>query len=339
MVVVGFQGNNPSKLLIGRYQVGPMEHGHTHTHTHLEIESDVGEARLAIVLFITAGYMIVEVVGGFLFNSLALLADAGHMLSDVVALGLSWIAIRIGKRAPTDRHTYGFKRTEILAAFVNGLGLWFIVGVIFYEAAQRFFDPAPVAGFGMLVVACAGLAVNLLMAVTLFGSQGENLNLRGAFLHVLSDALGSVGAIVAAVAILLTDMYWPDPLFSILIGLLILYSSFGLVKESAHILLEGVPPNVEIQEIEDAIVNHSGVCCVYDLHVWSISSHRVALSAHVVVQDPVVDNAALLRSLEKMLVENFKITHSTIQIETTHEMRLELERLVCRIGTSCDLTR
>lgn len=314
-----------------------MERGDTHT--HLEIESHVGETRLGLVLVITAGFMIVEIVGGFLFNSLALLADAGHMLSDVVALALSWIAIRIGKRAPTDRHTYGFKRTEILAAFVNGLGLWFIVGVICYEAAHRFFHPEPVAGLGMLIVAGTGLAVNVLMAVALYGSRSENLNLRGAFLHVLSDALGSVAAIVAAIAILWTTMYWPDPLFSVLIGLLILYSSVNLVKESGHILMEGVPPDVNIREIEDAIVDHGGVCCVYDLHVWSISSNRVALSAHVVMPDPREDRAEILRDIESMLAERFGIAHTTIQIETSHEMRGETEGLICRSGTVCDLSR
>ena len=309
---------------------------HTHHHNHAHDESGSGETRLGIVLFITAGYMVAEVVGGIVFNSLALLADAGHMLSDVMALALSWIAIQIGKRSPTDRHTYGFKRTEILAALVNGLALWVIVGVIFYEAVLRLLKPAEVAGLGMLVVASLGLVVNLAMAAVLFRTRQVNLNLKGAFLHVLSDALGSVGAIVAAVIILSFGAYWSDPLVSILIGLLIVYSSWGLVKESVHILMEGVPPDVQIKKIEDAILEHGGVCCVYDLHVWSITSNRVALSAHVVLSEPERGRMEVLRGLEKLLAEKFDITHTTIQAETTHEMRPGGDPLVCRAGTVCN---
>jgi len=311
-----------------------MAHGHHHTHAHQGSTS--GETRLGIALLITAGYMVVEVVGGILFNSLALLADAGHMLSDVVALALSWIAMHIGKRSPTDRLTYGFKRTEILAALINGLALWVIVVVIFYEAVHRFLSPTPVAGAGMLVVASAGLAVNLLMAAMLFRARDHNLNLKGAFLHVLSDALGSVGAMVAAIVILRTGAYWTDTLVSILIGFLIIYSSWGLVRESVNILMEGVPSGVDIRDIENAVLEHGGVCCVYDLHVWSITSNRVALSAHVVLSQPDKNRVEVLRGLEKLLAEKFDITHTTIQAETTHEMRPGSDSLVCRAGTICN---
>jgi len=249
---------------------------------------------------------------------------------------LSWIAMHIGKRSPTDRLTYGFKRTEILAALINGLALWVIVGVIFYEAVHRFLSPATVAGAGMLVVASAGLAVNLLMAAMLFRAREHNLNLKGAFLHVLSDALGSVGAMVAAIVILRTGAYWTDPLVSILIGLLIVYSSWGLVRESVNILMEGVPSGVEIRDIENALLEHGGVCCVYDLHVWSITSNRVALSAHVVLSQPDENRVEVLRGLEKLLAEKFDITHTTIQAETTHEMRPGSDSLVCRAGTVCN---
>lgn len=311
-----------------------MAHDHHHQHAHDHGGS--GEKRLGIALFLTAAYMLVEIVGGIVFNSLALLADAGHMLSDVMALALSWIAMRIGKRSPTERHTYGFKRTEILAALINGLALWVIVGVIFYEAVHRFMNPAAVAGKGMLVVASVGLAVNLAMAAMLFRTREHNLNLKGAFLHVLSDALGSVGAIVAAVVILGTGAYWADPLVSILIGLLILYSSWGLLREAVNILMEGVPPGVELKDIEGALLENGGVCCVYDLHVWSITSNRIALSAHVVLAEPEGNRVEVLRDLERLLAREFNITHTTIQVETTHEMRPHSEALVCREGTMCN---
>ncbi|MBI4965085.1 MAG: cation transporter [Desulfomonile tiedjei] len=308
-----------------------MAHEHHHHHAH----DGSGETRLGIALLITAGYMAAEIVGGILFNSLALLADAGHMLSDVMALALSWVALHIGKRSPTDRHTYGFKRTEILAALINGLALWVIVAVIFYESVHRFLTPAPVAGVGMLVVASVGLAVNLAMAALLFGTREHNLNLKGAFLHVLSDALGSVGAIIAAIVILATAAYWADPLVSVLIGLLILYSSWGLLKEAVNILMEGVPSGVDIKHIEDALLDHGGVCCVYDLHVWSITSNRVAMSAHVVLAEPDGNRVEVLRGLEKLLADRFNITHTTIQVEATHEMLPESDSLICRGGTMC----
>ncbi|MGD9818568.1 MAG: cation diffusion facilitator family transporter, partial [Desulfomonilaceae bacterium] len=214
-----------------------MEHdSHNHDHPRL-----TNEKKLGLALALTLAYMIAEAVGGFVFNSLALLADSGHMLSDATALGISWLAIRIGKKLPTDRHTFGFKRTEIIAALVNGLALWFIVAIIYIEAFQRFYSPVAVQGHGMLLVAVIGLLVNLLMAFLLYRSASESINIRAAFLHVVSDALGSLGAIIAGVIIIYTQVYWVDPLISLLIGILILYSSWDLIKESFHILMEGAP--------------------------------------------------------------------------------------------------
>lgn len=292
-----------------------------------------------MALFLTASYMVVEAVGGIYFHSLALLADAGHMVSDAMALALAWFALRVGRRSPTDRHTYGFKRTEILAALVNGLALWVIVAFIFYEAVQRLTHPAEVAGVGMLVVASVGLALNLIMAGILFRTRDENLNFKGAFLHVLSDALGSLGAIAAALIIMTTGAYWSDPLVSILIGILILFSSWGLIRESVNVLMESVPSGVDIQEIEQALVQHEGVCCLYDLHVWTIGSSSTALSAHVVVSRPDEDRPELLRGLEQLLHDRFSIEHTTIQLETTHEMRPNADARICRAGTACNGTR
>jgi cobalt-zinc-cadmium efflux system protein len=292
---------------------------------------------LAIALFLTAGYMVVEAAGGYLFNSLALLADSGHMLSDVMALGLSWLALHIGRRSPTDRHTFGFKRTEILAALMNGVALWVIVALLFYEAGRRFFHPPQVEGAGMLIVASAGLAVNFLIAALLFRSRRDNLNIRSAFIHVIADALGSAGAILAALVILATGLNWVDPLVSVLIGFLILFSSWELLKESVHILMEGVPTGMQIGDIEQTLLEQDGVCCVYDLHVWSITSNRHALSAHVVLSDLTEDRNQILKRLNTVLVDKFHIDHTTIQIETSHEMRNEAEAMACRAGTSCSV--
>jgi cobalt-zinc-cadmium efflux system protein len=309
-------------------------HDHNHGHAH-----GGSEGRLGIAFFITAAYMVVEAVGGFAFNSLALLADAGHMFSDVMALGLSWLAIRIGKRSPTDRLTFGFRRSEILAALINGLALWAIVAVIFYEAVHRFSVPSPVQGKGMFLVAGVGLVVNLVMAALLFRGRNENLNIKGAFLHIVSDALGSAGAVIAAIVIIYTGRDWVDPLVSILIGFLVLYSSWGLVKESVLILMEGVPSDVDLRRVEESITSHEGVCCVYDLHVWSITSNRPALSAHVVMSDPSFDRYAVLTRLNEVLEKRFGIEHTTIQIESTHEMKSREECSSCRMGTACAESR
>ena len=300
-------------------------------------EVRIAGRRLAIALFLTAGYMVVEAFGGYLFNSLALLADSGHMLSDVMALGLSWLALQIGQRSPTDRHTFGFKRTEILAALINGVALWVIVALLFYEAGRRFFHPPQVEGTGMLIVASAGLAVNFLIAALLFRSRRDNLNIRSAFIHVIADALGSAGAILAALVILATGLNWVDPLVSVLIGFLILFSSWELLKESVHILMEGVPTGMQIRDIEETLLEQAGVCCVYDLHVWSITSNRHALSAHVVLSELTEDRNQVLKRLNTVLVHKFHIDHTTIQIETSHEIRNEAEAMACRAGTSCSV--
>jgi cobalt-zinc-cadmium efflux system protein len=314
-------------------------HSHDHAHAHSLPESiGNGQTRIGIAFLVTCLYMLVESGGGLLFNSLALLADAGHMLSDAMALGLSWLAILIGKRSPNDRLTFGFIRSEILAALINGLLLWTIVAVIFYEAVQRVIDPQPVQGFGMFAVATIGLLLNLAMAALLFGGRNTNLNIKGAFLHVLSDALGSVGAIVAGLLIIYTNAYWIDPIVSALIGILILISSWGLLKESVHVLMEGVPRGVDVASIETALVNVIGVCCVYDLHVWSISSSQINLSAHVVLTQTDRDRNEILLEINSILNKRFHIGHTTIQIETSHEIKFDSTNRFCRVGTGCDST-
>jgi len=269
------------------------------------------------VLVMTAAYMLAETIGGILTNSLALLADAGHMLSDVGSLGLSLIAMRFAAKPRTANMTYGYYRAEILAALVNGVTLVGISIFIFYEAATRFQSPRTVLSAPMLVVASAGLLVNLGGALILSRKKGESLNVRGAFLHVLADALGSVGAIAAGGIMLATGWYLADPIVSVLIALLILFSSWRLLKESVTVLMEGAPPHINSMEIEEAIKNIPGVEEVHDLHIWTVTSGFDAISAHVVVMDSgtVFDAQKVLKQVRLLTKQRFNIEHTTIQIE------------------------
>jgi cobalt-zinc-cadmium efflux system protein len=278
--------------------------------------------RLKWALAISSIYFFAELIGGFLTNSLALMSDAGHMLSDIAAMALSLFAFRIAKRPATLISTYGYHRVEILAALFNGLTLWLIVGIIFAAAYNRFLNPPAVESFGMMIVAVLGLAVNVGAAAILYGSHHDNLNLRGAFLHVISDALGSVGAIVAGVVMLLTGWYVADPLISIFIGLLILHSSWSLVKDSLSVLMQWVPKGIEIEEVRRIMEEVEGVSKVHDLHVWAVTSDIFTLSAHAVV-DNGGDFHDVLNCIEDTLKEHFNIEHTTIQLET--ESREEKE--------------
>ncbi len=270
---------------------------------------------LAIALAITFLYFVVEVAGGILTNSLALLSDAGHMLSDIAALGSSLFAFQISRRPATPQKTFGYHRLEIVAALVNGLVLWLIVGVIFHEAYQRFFTPPEVQSLGMLIIATIGLAVNIAAGLTLYRSHDESLNVHSAFLHVVGDALGSVGAIIAALVMLSTGWYLADPLISFLIGGLILYTSWGLIKESADILMQSVPRGIVLDEVLNSMESVTGVLKVHDLHVWAVTSGVFTLSAHAVINGD-RDFHQVLGEMEKALSEKFNIRHTTIQLET-----------------------
>ena len=278
--------------------------------------------RLKWALGITSFYFFAELIAGFLTNSLALLSDAGHMLSDMGALALSLFAFRIARRPATLVSTYGFHRVEILAALFNGLALWLIVGVIFAAAYNRFLDPPAVESLGMIMVATLGLLVNITAGVILFGSHRENLNLRGAFLHVASDALGSVGAIMAGLVMLTTGWYIADPLISVFIGFLILRSSWNLIKESLSVLMQAVPKGIRLDEVRKTIEAVDGVRDVHDLHVWAVTSDIFTLSAHAVVESG-WDWHQVLNDIEHTLKERFKIEHTTIQLES--ESREEKE--------------
>jgi cobalt-zinc-cadmium efflux system protein len=277
---------------------------------------------LKLALALSGIYFFAELIGGFLTNSLALLSDAGHMLSDMGALALSLFAFRIAKRPATVSSTFGYHRVEILAALFNGLTLWLIVGVIFAAAYNRFLDPPAVESYGMMVVASVGLLVNIVAGAILYGSHHHNLNLRGAFLHIVSDALGSVGAIVAGMIMLFTGWYVADPVISILIGLLILHASWNLVKESLSVLMQSVPKGIRLEEVQKCLEEVEGVSKVHDLHVWAVTSDIFTLSAHAVVENG-GDFHQVLNAIEDVLKERFNIEHITIQLET--ESREEKE--------------
>jgi len=271
--------------------------------------------RLKWALAISALYFFAELIAGFLTNSLALLSDAGHMLSDVGAMGLSLFAFRVAQRPATHHSTFGFHRVEILAALFNGLTLWLIVGIIFAAAYQRFFNPPVVESYGMMVVAVFGLVVNIAAAVVLHAGHHHNLNVRGAFLHVLSDAIGSVGAIAAGLIMLSTGWYLADPLISVFIGALILFSSWSLIKDSLSVLMQAVPKGIRLEEVRETIESVDGVTKVHDLHVWAVTSDIYTLSAHAVVENG-GDFHEVLNGIEDTLKERFHIEHITIQLET-----------------------
>jgi cobalt-zinc-cadmium efflux system protein len=258
--------------------------------------------------------MLAEIVGGYLSGSLALLADAGHMFSDAAALALGLFAAWISSRPPTPQHSYGYYRAEILAALANGATLVAIAIVIFIEAVHRLGAPQPVEGPLMLAIAAGGLLINFAGLTILHSGRSENLNVHGAWLHLLTDALGSVAALVAGALIWARGWYWIDPVASILIGLLVIYSSWNLLKQAIAILMESTPAHLDVDVVRSAIVEIPGAREVHDLHIWTITSGMVSLSAHVVLADG-YDAAASLDALRRVLHERFGIDHITIQIE------------------------
>lgn len=286
-------------------------HGHHHGHGH-------GRSRrgLAITLALVLVYMVAEVIGGVLSHSLALLADAGHMLSDAAALGLALFADWFARRPATARHTYGYYRAEILAAVVNAASLIAIALIIFIEAYIRFQAPPEVHGGVMLAVASGGLVVNLVGLVVLHRGRNETLNSRGAWLHVLSDALGSVQAIVAGGLIMAFGWYWLDPLASVAIGVLVIVASWALMRESVAVLMESAPVHVDVDDVRTCLMRIPGVQAVRDLHVWTIASGLVALSAHIAAERP---SASVLHDLRHELEDRFGIRHTTIQFDPPEE--------------------
>jgi cobalt-zinc-cadmium efflux system protein len=279
---------------------------------------------LAWTVALTVAFTVVEVIGGLLTDSLALLADAGHMLSDDLSLGLALIAVWLAGRPPSPRRTFGYQRAEILAALFNGLTLVAVAVFIFIEAASRFSDPPDVLGGWMLVIACGGLVVNLIAARILHSAGTDSLNVSAAFRHVLADLAGSVGVIVAALIILITGWEYADPLVSVLIGLLVLGSSWTIIRDSVTVLLEASPRGIRVEEVGTAMASVPGVVEVHDLHVWTITSGFPALAAHVMVERD-SDCHAKRRDLEAMLAERFGLEHTTIQVDHEGGELLQIE--------------
>jgi cobalt-zinc-cadmium efflux system protein len=273
-----------------------------------------GGRALVLVIALTGGFMIVEFVGGLLTNSLALLSDAGHMLTDVAALSLALFAGWFATRPPTARKSFGFHRTEILAALVNGVAIVLIAVLIVIEAVDRLSSPREVDSVPMLAVAGVGLVVNLVAAWVLHRQHSGNLNIQGALLHVLGDLLGSLGAIAAGVVMLTTGFYLADPIVSFVIAALIIFSAVRLILRSVDVLLEGTPAHLDLEEIRRSLTEIPGVCRVHDLHVWTITSGFESLTAHLVLEAGVRHQEVLAASHE-MLQERYGLDHSTLQPE------------------------
>ena len=309
----------------GQHDADDAGHGHDHAHGHhhgsgghSHVPSDIRfERPLWWALGLTATVLLAEVVGAWLTNSLALLSDAAHMATDTLALAIALVAVRLARRPPDARRTYGYARFEALGALANGGLLFVLAGWILWEAWQRFRTPLPVASLGMLAVAVVGLACNLAAMHLLHAGQGQSLNLKGAYLEVWSDMLGSLAVIVAAVVIRWTGWQWVDPLLAVLIGLWVLPRTWVLVREALNVLMEGVPRGVDVAGLRRDLQAHPPVAGVHDLHVWALASSTPALTAHIVMRDG-TDADALRRELGGRLHDDFGIEHVTLQIEADH---------------------
>ena len=296
-----------------------------HRHTH-------AKNALKPALIITSAFLIAEFIGAIYTNSLTLLADSGHMLTDLAALSLSLAASWFATRRATPQKTFGFYRIEILAALLNGMILVLIALYIFYKAYGRLWNPPEVHAGWMLVVACVGLVANLVSAYLLFGEHRHSLNVRGALFHVISDAIGSVGAIVASLAILLGGYVAADPAISVIVGILILSSSWVLIRDAVDILLEGTPSHVDIVSLQHDLKEISGVESVHDLHVWTLTSGVLAMSCHVVISDENLSRNLVLAEIKELSRERFRIDHTTVQIEELGPAESVLDSCDCHFG-------
>ncbi|MFD0961516.1 cation diffusion facilitator family transporter [Paenibacillus chungangensis] len=313
-----------------------MHHKHDHGQSHSHDQGYHGHGNhhhgpnnktgLMIALTITTGIMVLEFVGGLMTNSLALLSDSGHMLSDAAALALSLVAMWFAARPASPNKTYGFYRFEILAALLNGVTLFVIAGFIVAEAVERFGEPPTVASGSMMVIACIGLLANLASAWFLMRNSDVkgNVNVRSAYLHVLGDALGSVGAIIAGLLMMLFSWYIADPIISVIVALLILKSAWGVIKSTVHILMEGTPPTIQVEEVKATLEDIERVKDVHDLHVWTITSGLDSLTCHMLIDDE-ADSQSILQQAVRRLEERFKLQHTTIQIETSQLQHPELK--------------
>lgn len=310
---------------------GAVEHAHRHAHPHGDAHDahahgaghpartrrGSGQRRLLLVMLFAVGVLVAEVVGGFVANSLALYSDAAHMSTDVAALALAYAAIRIAARPPSSSKTFGYHRAEVVAAFVNSLALWVVSAYLVYEAVQRLARPQAVDGPIVIAVGLGSLAANLVMALALRShahAHAHDLNMRSAYLHVVSDALGSVAAVVAGVGVAYYDAMWLDPATTLFITLLIVVWTWRLTRDTLHVLLEGTPASVKPEELRAVIEGVPGVRAVHDLHVWSLTTGVDSLSAHVLVDDP-AEGPAVVRAIRERLRGACDIGHVTIEVE------------------------
>jgi cobalt-zinc-cadmium efflux system protein len=297
-----------------------------HNHNHFSDKREGNKKGLIIALIITTSIMILEFFGGLFTNSLALLSDSGHMLSDASSLALSLAAIWFASRPASPTKTYGYYRFEILAALFNGITLFLISGFIVYEAIQRFNEPPTVSSGTMILIACIGLIANAISAVSLLKKADvkENINMKSAYLHIIGDALGSVGAIIAGILMLVFDWYIADPIISVLVALLILKSAWGVLQQSIHILMEGTPTTLNRNETLELLKGIDGVLDVHDLHIWTITSGMDSLSCHMVISEN-EDEQVVLQKAIHLVQERCKIEHTTIQIEKSNLQHTELQ--------------
>lgn len=290
------------------------DHDHSHSHNHAKEISNIKVLKFAFIL--TSIFMFVEFVGGFVSKSLALLSDSGHMLSDVVSMGIAIWAINQGTKTSDISKTFGYKRTEVIAAFVNGITLVAISLLILKEGIARLITPVKINQDQLILIAVIGLIINIVVAGILYKNSKESVNVRGAFLHVISDMLGSIGAIIAGILIKYTGWLYADPIVSIIIALLILYSSFGIIKETYHTLMEGSPKHINFDDVINTIKHIEHVNDVHDLHIWSLNEEEIILTAHLIV-DENINQSTIIANVKKMLHNQFHVEHSTLELETT----------------------
>ena len=289
--------------------------GHSHAHGLTGHAHGANETRIAVAAVLTGVFMVAEVAGGLISGSLALIADAGHMLTDFAALGLGWFGFRLARKPGDSERTYGYDRFQVLVAFVNGLALFAIAGIIVFEAYERLTNPGAILGGTMLAIAIGGLVVNITVFAILHGADRENLNIRGAVLHVMGDLLGSVAAIVAAVIILYTGWVPIDPILSVLVSAIILVSAFRLVRDAGHVLLEGAPTDIDVTDVAPHLVDAvAGVVEVHHVHAWSITPERKMATLHACLDDA-ADATVVTRAIKAEMRRRFAIGHATVEIE------------------------
>ena len=291
----------------------------THTHSHLRDAAQQSTKRLSISLFLTLAFVIVEATAGIFSNSLALLTDAAHNLTDVIALALSWFAIRITTRPANERKTYGYHRVGILVALINSTTLVLISLGIFYEAWHRFMSPPEVKSNILIGVGLIAVVINIVTAMLVHKGSDSDLNLRSAFVHLMGDVLSTIGAVIAGVIIFFTGANWLDPLVSVLIGGLILYNAWGILRDAIDILLEAKPRDIDSTRLLEDMLEIDGVLGVHDLHIWSLAQNLRTMSAHVLTDDfSISDGVAIQRQINELVHQRYNIAHATLQLECSN---------------------